>query len=253
MPNVPRQTGFTTRSRACARRGGRIWSARDRGLAPRELPDCDVVLLAIPVGAREPYLRDFAARRMAVFCEKPFADLDGASSADPRLFPAHRLGCGYMRRFYRSTRIMHRLLDQQLARPGHEHSVFGGRPCARAAAPGRRTSTVRSSPATAVILMDLGSHGIDLALHLSAAQSFAVRASELTLDGEVDRRVCTQVTLQPAKATPPIPFDCEVSWLDSPANRIELVFRRRIGLGRHRPGCARLHGLPRRAPKTPSN
>ena len=190
---------------------------------PHELPDCDVVLLAIPVGVREPYLRDFASRRIAVFCEKPFAISAAHHRRILELFPAHRLGCGYMRRFYRSTRIMHRLLGNNWLGPvkGIRFSE-GGR--ARGSGAGQSFLDRADLAATRGVLMDLGSHGIDLALHLSSAQGFAVRASELTLDGDVDRRVCTQVMLQPAHAAPPIPFDCEVSWLDSPANRIELVF-----------------------------
>ena len=37
------------------------------------LPDCDIVLLAIPVGAREKYVDEFSKRGTPIFAEKPFA------------------------------------------------------------------------------------------------------------------------------------------------------------------------------------
>ena len=37
------------------------------------LPNCDVALLAIPVGAKEEYIREFSKRNIYIFTEKPFA------------------------------------------------------------------------------------------------------------------------------------------------------------------------------------
>ncbi|MEZ4642767.1 MAG: Gfo/Idh/MocA family oxidoreductase [Chloroflexota bacterium] len=37
------------------------------------LPSCDIVLLAIPVAVREPYIREFSRRGSYIFSEKPFA------------------------------------------------------------------------------------------------------------------------------------------------------------------------------------
>ena len=37
------------------------------------LPDCDIVLLALPVGVKEEYIREFAKRDSYIFAEKPFS------------------------------------------------------------------------------------------------------------------------------------------------------------------------------------
>ena len=37
------------------------------------LPDCDVVLLAIPVGVRANYIREYSKRNIPIFSEKPYS------------------------------------------------------------------------------------------------------------------------------------------------------------------------------------
>ena len=37
------------------------------------LPNCDIVVLAIPVGVKEEYIREFSKRNTYIFTEKPFA------------------------------------------------------------------------------------------------------------------------------------------------------------------------------------
>src|SRR5579862_6214536 len=65
---------------------------------PSDLPECDVALLAIPMAARSSYLDEFAGRGSAVLCEKPFALAVADHEHFVSQYPAHRLGCGYMRR-----------------------------------------------------------------------------------------------------------------------------------------------------------
>jgi len=74
--------------------------------SPEGLPDCDVVLLAIPVGVRAAYFNALAARGAAVFTEKPFASNLAEHRRILDLFEPHRIGCGFMRRFYRGTRTV---------------------------------------------------------------------------------------------------------------------------------------------------
>jgi len=188
------------------------------GQDPDELPACDVVLLAVPVPARAAYLESFARRGMAVFCEKPFA-----LSADEHrrylgLFEPHRLGCGYMRRFYGSTRIVENLL---------RHGWLGALQAIRVGEGGRSRGSGSGSSflddprfaAAGGVLMDLGTHTLDLALQFAGEGEFAVERSALTLDGNVDRHAEARVRLARG-----ITLDYAVSWLAPQPNRILLEF-----------------------------
>ena len=58
------------------------------------LPDCDVVLLAIPVGVKEEYIREFSKRNTYIFTEKPFAiDLETHKNF---LKLSNKISCNYM-------------------------------------------------------------------------------------------------------------------------------------------------------------
>src|SRR4029453_9419796 len=70
----------------------------------------DAVLIASPVGTRGPYLEHLAARGIAAFVEKPFARTVAEYHAFASLFPANRIGCGFMRRTYDSTLTLRRII-----------------------------------------------------------------------------------------------------------------------------------------------
>ena len=66
------------------------------------LPNCDIAVLAIPVGVRKKYIQEFSKRKTPIFTEKPFA-------TDPEthrsfLELSNRISCNYMRIYYNSTR-----------------------------------------------------------------------------------------------------------------------------------------------------
>jgi len=76
------------------------------------LPDCDVVLLATPVGARERYIREFAKRGTAIFSEKPFApDLP---SHKRYLELTDKVTCNYMRTCYSSVRQLKKIVSSNI-------------------------------------------------------------------------------------------------------------------------------------------
>ena len=39
----------------------------------KKLPDCDIILIATPVGVRSDYIKEFSSRNIPIFTEKPFA------------------------------------------------------------------------------------------------------------------------------------------------------------------------------------
>ena len=65
------------------------------------LPDCDIVVLAIPVGVREKYIQEFSKRKTAIFTEKPFALNPETHKNFLKL--SNRISCNYMRIYYNST------------------------------------------------------------------------------------------------------------------------------------------------------
>ena len=73
------------------------------------LPNCDIALLAIPVGAKEEYIREFSKRNIYIFTEKPFAiDLETHKNF---LKLSNKISCNYMRIYYNSTRQIKNIIS----------------------------------------------------------------------------------------------------------------------------------------------
>ena len=73
------------------------------------LPDCDIVLLALPVGVREEYVREFAKRGSYIFAEKPFSvDL---KTHEDLLKLSEKITCNYMRNYYNTTRQIKNIIS----------------------------------------------------------------------------------------------------------------------------------------------
>jgi predicted dehydrogenase len=65
------------------------------------LPDCDLVVLATPVGVREKYVEEFSKRNVPIFSEKPFAiNLDMHKKF---LELSDKITCNYAKIYYNST------------------------------------------------------------------------------------------------------------------------------------------------------
>ena len=190
-----------------------------------ELPPCDVVLLATPVEVRGEYLGHFRLTPTAILCEKPFALTAAAHTKAIGEFPPHRLGCGYMRRYYRSTMLLRRIVAEGLFGPLWAISIHEGN---RSKGSGVDSSFLddRYTGAARGVLADLGSHSIDLALHISGAQTFRVKSLARVMDGSVDRKVDASVDLD--CSTLPgghsVDLNYGVSWLDRQDNCIRLTF-----------------------------
>lgn len=194
------------------------------GALPHELPRCDVVLLAIPVDARAAYLDDLAARGGAALCEKPFA----LTAAEHRrligLFESHALGAGFMRRYFRSTMLLRRVVAEGLFGRLLRIEIAEGNRSKGSGIDASFLDDPRLGAARGV-LADLGSHGIDLALHVSGAAGFDVRTCEKVMDGAVDRKVTARVLLHTGPdGRIPVDLRYVVSWLDRQDNRIRLTF-----------------------------
>jgi len=76
------------------------------------LPDCDIILIALPVGARKNYLEKFAKNGNYVFSEKPFVmDL---KSHEELLELSQKFTCNYERIFYNTTRNIKNIISSHV-------------------------------------------------------------------------------------------------------------------------------------------
>jgi predicted dehydrogenase len=186
------------------------------------LPSCDVALLAVPVNARQDYLRVFADRQTAVLCEKPFATSSRVHLNTLERFPNHKLGVGYMRRLYSSTTLLRGIVADGWFGPLRSIRINEGD---RSKGRGVDQSFLNDQHLGAArgVLTDLGSHTVDLALHVCAADSYAIQSCEIVFDGAVDRKLSARIELQNAQGSA-IEFDYCVSWLDRQPNILQLNF-----------------------------
>jgi predicted dehydrogenase len=138
---------------------------------PSDLPDADVVLLAIPYGARPAYYEVLCTRHCAVYAEKPFArtvaEHDGRCSA----FSDWRIGCGLQLRSSGSVQLARQVLRDGLfgrllsVRIGH-----GGQGHLQGTRYGDNLQLAGGG-----ILFETGIHTIDSALFVMDARDVQVR------------------------------------------------------------------------------
>lgn len=192
--------------------------------SPDDLPQCDAVLLAIPVGARAPYLQSLAQRGIGAFVEKPFARTAEEQLRLLRGFPPHKIACGFMRRTYDSTFLLRTILDDGWFGPPVRIRISEG---ARATAT-RMDSSYFDDPQAVGggILAELGCHAIDVVLHLLAPHSHEVLRQHVVFDGHGDRKAEAEVALHLGERGEGERVHLEfcISHLDAQDNVLEIEF-----------------------------
>lgn len=206
---------------AKAKAVGRAYRVRHEELPthPEELPQADVVLLAIPYGARAPYFAAFGNRGTAMYVEKPFARTSREHERLCSSFPAHMLACGFQRRSWGPL-----LLIRQIV----EHELFG------------RLKTVRyeqGGPGIVVggkyhadlslagggLLFEMGVHGIDAIVFATGASDAQVLDARMITDGGFD--LDTTATLRLTRlGGGHVMCDLKVSCLQETRERLEFGF-----------------------------
>ena len=72
------------------------------------LPNCDIILIATPVGVRNEYINEFSKRGIPIFTEKPFAlDID---THEQFLSNSKFLGCNYMKIWYNTSKMFEKII-----------------------------------------------------------------------------------------------------------------------------------------------
>jgi len=210
------------------------------------LPECDVVLLAIPVGARAFYWDTLARRGIAVLAEKPFAATSAEHLHVIELFSPHSIGCGYMRRFYSSTVLLRQVVQGGWFGPLRSIRIVEGDRSTRTGTDRSYLDDPRLSGGG--VLSDMRCHDADLALYLAGAEAFEVESCNLVLDGCIDRKASARIRLKgsPALAREGAGLDLCVSWLDRQENVVELQFERTSLWAELDPGAPVLLGDPAR-------
>ena len=78
------------------------------------LAEVDVCLIAIPLGARQPYLDACAQNGVAMYVEKPFACTASQHTENLSRFRDHAVAVGFQRRTYNTVRSLRRIIEAQL-------------------------------------------------------------------------------------------------------------------------------------------
>jgi predicted dehydrogenase len=186
--------------------------------SPEELPSADVVLLAAPFGARDPYYPALARRGCAVLVEKPFSRSVQHHQQIAGLFPPERLGVCFQRRSSAiSSLVLAIMRELPFGKLKKVRSEMGGRGIVTA---GRYTSDIRLAGGGQ--LFEVGVHDLDSMLFLTGASHVAVRRSSMILDGGLD--VHTDATLELSTLFGVIEYELLVSSLVDTAGAIELQF-----------------------------
>jgi predicted dehydrogenase len=208
-----------------AARGRALASAYDIPHAFGSLDDCfdvDVVLVAIPVGARRVALEKILARGWHAFCEKPFAP----TLQDHEWIVAEarrrkvRLGIGLVRRHYTSVKMARELLGSGVLGP--LKMILGGEG-ARVRQTGRGGDWYQASGQASGggVLFETGSHLVDQVFTICQVQDFEIdHCSQKVLNG-IEFETSAGGTLIVGGGRP-VPFQIVVSHLNDVYNGIVL-------------------------------
>lgn len=186
-----------------------------------DLPEADIILLAIPYGLRGPYYAALRDHRSALYIEKPFArTVEEHRSLCALRAPSH-IACGFQRRSMTSVNLVRGLIaGGMLGRLERIDFGMGRRGQVR-------SGTYHSSLAAAGggAFFESGVHGVDTLLFMTAARDAWVEsASVVTADGfDVHVDAAVQVALPDGRS---IPGRVTVSGLEDTIDSFRICFER---------------------------
>ena len=150
------------------------------------LPDCDIAVLAIPVGVRKKYIQEFSKRKTPIFTEKPFA-------TDPEthrsfLELSNRISCNYMRVYYNSTRQIKNIITSGIFGSIKKVSITEGGIIGKT---GRGKDSYQANPKLSGggLLMETGCHTLSqldfLFDDISVRESKVIWQDDFDIDAQV--------------------------------------------------------------------
>jgi predicted dehydrogenase len=189
--------------------------AVDLNSGAASLPPADVILLAIPLGARAPYYEVLRSGSSAVYVEKPLARSFESHLELCSWFEDYRLGCGFQRRSSGPNQFLRRLIKER---------VFGDLRLVRFGwgGPGSSGGDGFLSDlrlAGGGVLAEQAVHGIDAMLFCTGAEAIEVRKAKMATVRNFDVHSEARVSLHCDGSS----VDCEitVSLLRQTINRTE--------------------------------
>jgi predicted dehydrogenase len=180
------------------------------------LPDVDIAVISVPLGARDPYIRDFGSRVRAIFCEKPFArDME----THARFTSASNIvGANYMRLWWRPTRDLKQIVESDMFGSIKRISVSQG------TAGGKIGPLWADDPALTDggILTIKGSHSLSQLVFLLQGYNFEVIDSTINRENGVDIDISTSITA--INGSHKVDIDFDLSIVRTLANELRLEF-----------------------------
>ncbi|MFH1702697.1 MAG: Gfo/Idh/MocA family oxidoreductase [Nitrospirota bacterium] len=183
------------------------------------LPYTDIVLLAIPYGARGPYYEVLRHRNTALYVEKPIARSADEHRQLCSLFSPPRLAIGLQRRSWGPVVLLNKLVNESVF--GHLTRIefrHGG----SAIVTSGKSSVSDVKLAGGGILFEHGIHGIDLALYIAGAKSAHSYHVNTIIDRGFDVHAEGQVAL--TNTSGEFVLDFKVSWLSETGEGLTFVF-----------------------------
>ncbi len=184
-----------------------------------QLPPADVVLLAIPFGAREPYYSALRERGCALYVEKPFSKNLQHHEMLCSWFPSHKLACGFHRRSWGPTLQIRDAVNTDLF--GELRAInysFGG---PGIVVGGRYNADLNL--AGGGILFETAVHGIDALLFCSSASEISFDKVSMISDGGFDLHTYAEFIIRTEREQR---LDCQmtVSCLEETSQQLEFFF-----------------------------
>jgi predicted dehydrogenase len=188
-----------------------------------QLPAADVVLLAIPFGAREPYYSALRERGCALYVEKPFSKNVQHHEMLCSWFPSHKLACGFHRRSWGPTLQIRDAVNTDLF--GELRAInygFGG---PGVVVGGKYNADLNL--AGGGILFETAVHGIDALLFCSSGSEVSFDRVSMISDDGFDLHTNAEFIIRTRRGQR---IDCQmtVSCLEETSQQLEFFFDRAV-------------------------
>jgi len=183
------------------------------------LPYTDIVLLAIPYGARAPYYEVLRQRDSALYVEKPVARGADEHRQLCSQFSPSKFAIGFQRRSLGTVTLLKKLVDEEVFgrltqiefRHGSSANVLSG-----------KAFSSDVGLAGGGVFFEHGIHGLDLALYISDAKSAHSYRVNTIIEKGFDVHAEGQVAI--VNATREFDLDFKVSWLTDPGEGLTFTF-----------------------------
>jgi predicted dehydrogenase len=173
---------------------------------PSILPDCDIALITVPVGARKLYINEYAKRKTPIFSEKPFA-IDVPTHLR-FLDTSKKITCNYMRTTYSSIHQLQEIIQSKLFGELKSIDVSEGGIVGKTQK-GKEHYQTKKELSGGGILVESGCHTLSQLTHL--LQDHNIRVKDATIKEIEGIDIDTTALLQASKKNKRINITYDIS------------------------------------------